>query len=45
MERLEYLVKTSEPVMSHTPDMGDHRPVRSITEAEHLSDADLHGIK
>ena len=37
-EHLEDLVMTTEPVMPHASDMGDHRPaVRSITEAEHLS--------
>ena len=38
MNRLEDLVKTTEPVMPHTSDMDGHQPVgRSIIEAEHLS--------
>ena len=36
-KRLEDLVKTSEPVMPHTFDMGHHRPVTLIIGAEHLS--------
>ena len=37
-ERLEDLVRTTEPVMPQEFDIGDHQPVvRSITEAKHLS--------
>ena len=37
-ERLQDLVKTTEPVMPHTSDVGDHRHVvRSITGVEYFS--------
>ena len=37
-ECLEDMVKSTEPVMPHASDMGDHRPVViSITEGENLS--------
>ena len=35
---VEHVVNSTEPVMPHASDMGDHRPVvRSITEKEHRS--------